>query len=79
MYTEYFINETFDILFSYQLFKAQVHFNLQHITVSTATFQVLSSHVWLVASVLDSTDLGSEQTNLIMLDRAMAYHENKIR
>lgn len=44
------------ILFSYQVFKIQMHFTLTG-QLRPDTFQVFNSHLWTVATVLDDTNL----------------------
>ena len=49
------ISDTFDILFSYQVFKIQCVFYIYNILkFEPPTFQVLSSHMGLEATVVDS-------------------------
>ena len=47
----------FYILFSCWVFETQHVFHSEHISIQISTFQALDSHVWLTATILDSTGL----------------------
>lgn len=50
------IIKMFDIIFSDEVFRSR-DFTLTESQFDLATFQVLSSHTWLVAAMLDGTAL----------------------